>query len=153
MKSYQTLSVIGGVLGMIIVFLAAAITGFANSMVRSFGGTGVDTGQLKIQIAISIIFYMIAIVLPFVLKRTKLLGGILVGISFITLVSAGLFGVISFVLLLTAGIVAIRWKEKRVGTTIPRQKTNESALDVLKTRYAKGEITKEQFDEMKKDLE
>ena len=29
----------------------------------------------------------------------------------------------------------------------------ESPLDILKKRYAKGEITKEQFDQMKKDLQ
>lgn len=30
---------------------------------------------------------------------------------------------------------------------------DETPLDILKKRYAKGEITKEQFDEMKKNIE
>jgi len=29
----------------------------------------------------------------------------------------------------------------------------ESPLDIIKKRYAKGEITREQFEQMKKDLE
>ena len=29
----------------------------------------------------------------------------------------------------------------------------QTPLDILKARYAKGEITKEQFDEMKRDLD
>jgi uncharacterized membrane protein len=31
--------------------------------------------------------------------------------------------------------------------------TSDESLNILKTRYAKGEITKEQFEQMKKDLE
>jgi putative membrane protein len=30
---------------------------------------------------------------------------------------------------------------------------NESALDILKKRYARGEITKEEYERMKKDIE
>jgi len=31
-------------------------------------------------------------------------------------------------------------------------KDSETPIDILKKRYAKGEITKEQFDQMKRDL-
>jgi putative membrane protein len=31
--------------------------------------------------------------------------------------------------------------------------SDETALDILKKRYARGEITKEEFDQLKKDIE
>ena len=34
----------------------------------------------------------------------------------------------------------------------PCREETESALEILKSRYAKGEITKEEFDRMKKDI-
>jgi len=35
----------------------------------------------------------------------------------------------------------------------PEIPSKETPMEILKKRYAKGEITKEQFDKMKKDLE
>jgi putative membrane protein len=39
-----------------------------------------------------------------------------------------------------------------IGTGAPPRESLESPLDILKRRYAKGELTKEQFEEMKRDL-
>jgi putative membrane protein len=33
------------------------------------------------------------------------------------------------------------------------QPSSDTPIDIIKKRYAKGEITKEQFDQMRKDLE
>ena len=51
--------------------------------------------------------------------------------------------------LVIAGIVYIvRALSRRAGRSWPE----ETPLDMLKKRYAKGEITKEEFDRMKDDL-
>ncbi len=66
----------------------------------------------------------------------------------------GLFGwlmMLLFWILIIVGIVlVVRWfmdQGKPKGL-----RTEETALDVLKKRYASGEIDKEQFETMKRDL-
>lgn len=60
----------------------------------------------------------------------------------------GLFGMILFWGLLIAGIVfLIRWF---MGETVIKRE--DSALEILKKRYARGEINKQEFDERKRDL-
>lgn len=60
-------------------------------------------------------------------------GGILMWIIFLILVGAVLYVVIS--------------------SQKGRSAQNESPLDILKKRYARGEITKEEFDKMKRNLQ
>ena len=145
MRSYQTLSVVAGVLGLLIVFIVYAIMGTLAIFVESFGGGELAAKeQVFFQVGVSAFLYIIAIIIPFVIKQPKIVGYTLLVLAISTLISAGAFGIIGFALLLPAGIIAIRWKE--------RIKSN-SAIDLLKERYAKGEITKEEFEEKKKELE
>lgn len=57
----------------------------------------------------------------------------------------GLYMLIIFVLVVIGGIAVARWALRPGG--------GENALAILKRRYAQGEITKEQFEAMKKDIE
>ncbi|MGA8282701.1 MAG: SHOCT domain-containing protein [Desulfobacterales bacterium] len=59
----------------------------------------------------------------------------------------GIFGIILIVILAVWGWSFLK-KEKGFGFG----NTHESALDILKQRYAKGEISKEEFNEKKQDL-
>jgi putative membrane protein len=58
-----------------------------------------------------------------------------------------------FWVLMIAGIIWLIVKQLQKSGGIPDAPSRESALDILKARYAKGEITKEQFEEMKKVIE
>lgn len=67
----------------------------------------------------------------------------------------GLFGGMWVNWLLGIGlIVLVIWIIlQNMNTKNPRQNSEENALEILKKRYAKGEITKAEFEEMKKDLD
>jgi putative membrane protein len=63
----------------------------------------------------------------------------------------GLFMLLFWGLIIVGLILLVRWlwDHTRTGGT---QGGGESALEILKRRYAKGEINKEEFDRMKRDL-
>ena len=64
----------------------------------------------------------------------------------------GVIGMIAFWALVIVGIV---WLVRNVSSDAGHGQAShgrESPLDILKTRYAKGELTKEQFESMKKDI-
>lgn len=72
----------------------------------------------------------------------------------------GLLHMIGFWVLLVAGVVLlVRWLRGPAGRPTesgqlgpPGMAVHETALDVLKKRYARGEIDKVEFENMKKDL-
>lgn len=147
------LSVIGGILGILIASITFLFLASLSAFLKGFSGNAPpDAESIFGQMLLAIILYVVAIVLPFVMKNTRMLGWLLIGISVVTLISISFFGIVGFALLLPAGIIAIRWKNRSTETEHNEKSQNENAFDILKTRYAKGEITKEQFDEMKKEF-
>ncbi|MDA8387255.1 MAG: SHOCT domain-containing protein [Nitrospiraceae bacterium] len=55
--------------------------------------------------------------------------------------------------ILVAGLALLLvWIVSRAGKSGRDKGTGETALDVLKKRYASGEISKEDFERMKKDI-
>ncbi|HEU4344231.1 MAG TPA: SHOCT domain-containing protein [Candidatus Binatia bacterium] len=67
----------------------------------------------------------------------------------------GIFTFLLGLLILFLFVLAVAYAVKRVWGQRPESVTGreESALDILKKRYARGEISKEEFDKTKKDIE
>ncbi|MFO7890440.1 MAG: SHOCT domain-containing protein [bacterium] len=67
----------------------------------------------------------------------------------------GWFGFIVQIIFWVAIILLIVWVAKKVtesGSGDRSSSAGESALDILKKRYAKGEIDKDEYEKKKKDL-
>ena len=62
------------------------------------------------------------------------------------------FGFILFILFWGGIIWLISWVVKRATEHRGSVTMGQSAQDIAKTRYARGEITKDQFEQIKKDL-
>lgn len=63
----------------------------------------------------------------------------------------GLLSILFWILIIAGVVLIVRWLTERngQGKTSPA----ESPLDILKKRYAKGEIDRETFEKMKQDIE
>jgi putative membrane protein len=58
-----------------------------------------------------------------------------------------------WVAVLVVIIVGIRWLVTSGRRQAPVERSPESALDILKKRYARGEISKQEFDDMRQHLQ
>ncbi len=71
----------------------------------------------------------------------------------IGMVELVLCGVVLVVLMVIVALVVL-WLGRRGNTAVSMNATpRETPLDILKARYARGELTQEQFEQMRKDLE
>jgi len=62
----------------------------------------------------------------------------------------GMIMMVVFGVLVVVGIVAlIKW----LSSQSPGERSSQSASEILRKRYARGEITKEEFENMKKDID
>tara|TARA_R110002050_G_scaffold122873_1_gene241426 strand:- start:319 stop:543 length:225 start_codon:yes stop_codon:yes gene_type:complete len=61
----------------------------------------------------------------------------------------GWWWIIGLIVLIAVIMIAIKSMNRDTG---PTQSPGKSALDILKERYASGEIDKEEFEERKRDL-
>lgn len=64
-------------------------------------------------------------------------------------------GMVLWVLLLVALILLVVWVVRQFSGVVvqPPPPREDSALEILRKRYARGEISKEEFEEKKRDLE
>jgi putative membrane protein len=63
------------------------------------------------------------------------------------------FGWFFWILIIALVFILIWTNTRERNKYIPFDQKEENSMEILKKRYAKGEISKEQFNEMKKDLE
>lgn len=78
----------------------------------------------------------------------NMMGGLFGGMGWIGM----LLGLVFFIALIVGIILLIVWIVKRTTHSSAEPKSANKALEVLKERYAKGEINKEQYEAIKSDL-
>lgn len=79
---------------------------------------------------------------------SNMMGGLGSGIGWIGIILSFIF----FIIIIIGITLLIVWLVKRTTHSGIEDKGGSKALEVLRERYAKGEITKEQYENIKKDL-
>jgi|TARA_B110000495_G_C22926450_1_gene541441 hypothetical protein len=112
-KSFQVLSIIGGVLGLLVTLLYALTASIVDNLATSFGGKGFDaefSALLSVAMPLTLIIYISCFIVPFVIKKTKIVGIYLIISAFVVVIASSYVGIIGFALILPAGILALRQK-------------------------------------------
>jgi hypothetical protein len=130
MRTFQTLSLIGCILGMLITiglfltltFFSGMVGGLVNMSKslspnnpqnqinqQNYENTKARSDTLSSGLAFAFLMYIAGITITFAIKNTKIVGTILLGIGIIAMVITNGWGLIAFALLLPA-IVALRQK-------------------------------------------
>lgn len=60
--------------------------------------------------------------------------------------------IIWWLFLIAATVALVKWIVSSAQNGSQLQQNKESALDILEKRYARGEIDREEFEQMKRDL-
>jgi len=86
------------------------------------------------------------------MECTAMMNGMMNGMGMMVWgVFSFLLGLLLIFLFVVAAVAAVKWLW---GQKTPwAWRNQESALDILKQRYARGEMSKEEFERMKKDIE
>jgi putative membrane protein len=58
-------------------------------------------------------------------------------------------------ILLVIGVVAyvMRWRPQQYINQLPIQSSQQTPMEILNTRYARGEISREEYQQLRSDLE
>lgn len=57
-----------------------------------------------------------------------------------------------WIFVIAGGVLLVRWIAAYGERKGPGTRQSETTLDILKKRYARGEITREEYERMKKDI-
>ena len=135
MRNYQTLTLIGGILTILIVLSVGLIMGVLVGVHEAFGNFTTQYGSqgtvnqyykdrasmnnglifVSAAIPVAVIVSIAAITLVFVIKdKLNVLGIILIVLGVITVISVSAFGILGLALFVAAGVIALRAKPVQV---------------------------------------